>query len=1773
MNRVSDAIVRRDPDPEDFFVIDKTNAAKIDQDRLNRALGVARVVETNPGLQDDLSSFSSLSKFESIISNTRSQASKKFVPKEGSGLLTLKEKIERQKATRSIVPQLDCANANPKALTRKVATTSGPSKYLGFNTDGRDSTPKKSTLSGKPSSTIHQKSSNSTLKKTVVTEVNTTTTRKTSKPAKPTITTSSWRDSQKKAREILKNETPKRERNTERSKSAEVKSICGSVKSSSKDTSKTSLLKEDAELYKDLSPEVQAIVADLKLDEPASKEKPVKMDDATKMDRRARSYTPKRPARRKKSPSPEPTPKKKHNYDQAEIQEYMRKKKQERLKANENKAKQKQEKQAKIDAQLKSLREAQMSNAKSKVKAKSRGHSADAAKSLEMDSVAKAMQIINELDEKDKRAKSAKMANISRRPKSAPPKKTSKPKAVDDPPKEAVGIPPKLNLSSSRNSIVSIEKLSIPAASGKASPKSTPREKSHTPRSEISDGSRSEKAKSILGFIQSSIDNLDFHNPNRPPLAETQEKTQPKPKRTPQNPKHSALLKNLKAKSDNINKLTDAWESKLEDMVEKREQEHAFDMANPPGVKSLDKLVENTMQERLISTDSLENQAKMPEPVQTVGIAVDLPVYKPAESSSSVENLPPMDFNPDIGPIKKSSSRKRSPKKTRKPVKFARSSSPDEFNMVDLMFREEQARRKAMKIKKRESELSKKSHKTSSVLESDGADSYSDAKFSLASSGKEVVSEIVTPRSQVITSRSDGLSTRSTASLRSGSDALVSTSSKSNQSKTNSHTASINETSAPVRSDKPATSVSESITETLSSLAAKKTASESDTAQLSEEKYSSFSETDRVTTVYQGEALKNALTSHLKLSEGIDENIRALDEAKAKMFLDEMREIQQKGAKAAELMLKASKNFVKGSRIDIRDDDPTSTDVTPTRTSTRTGMIDEELSIQSEPQYTPIRATDPSYSEVFSSHSEVTTTQQLPTPSISAVKTQSISEITKSQAPITIDETSTVTSTTATPVSQTSTIVTVPTSKKTEDVTSSSTTVNEESYASTFDDLNESAKLLTPSMEYRKKIPDEIRKRLPSEASDVSTDLDTSGYDAFTNFMADMVRQYVSNEKSSREKFHKAMMQAKEQAIREKKKKKIPESDPKRKSKKGRGADDKMPTKEQLEHSITLSESDTSTSTINRVKKWFAIDEKHLTQRENQLQKRRKKAEKLLAWKEHLDEQEKSILEIEQDVAQAIAKRKISNESEISQAESAATDTFNATSETDMDSSDHEARLKALHGQCREKEKIVAKLRRTLKKHAGSKKQELKAQEAAVQKQIESLDVMIAKAKEQLEFIENNKEIIVKPIIKSPQSSQVVDRPIDRSVSSPAIPLIASLPKDASPFTSPRSSRSSSESESQQKTLRSESETISEIVTESIKDSQSVSVSQSQSIASNSIDLKSHSEPLISLGEEKAFDLVSQFSESRSATSPSESDTVTSVATVTAPVTESVATAPQNTPPVKSEDPCLNDFLPAAEEEEDEDVPPTKNASILANTGDEMAKKMIEEIIGKLSGQEKETIRENLRAQDFAQADDLSEHSNDSDDSLTDALLETRPKDLELNEIEPDLECDEVLETSGDGEVFNYFQHYKVEQEQKLSTEEVLERADGIADMVNNNPGVPPIHQDEFDEALYDVCQEIAFDLHLSGTESKGAILNQLSQYISPNGPDLDRHIVEKMGRRSKKDRVDRLLIAELRQDEKNWIDYSKDEMSVRDEVTNSILNYLLDDTVQALKERYSVAV
>jgi hypothetical protein len=125
--------------------------------------------------------------------------------------------------------------------------------------------------------------------------------------------------------------------------------------------------------------------------------------------------------------------------------------------------------------------------------------------------------------------------------------------------------------------------------------------------------------------------------------------------------------------------------------------------------------------------------------------------------------------------------------------------------------------------------------------------------------------------------------------------------------------------------------------------------------------------------------------------------------------------------------------------------------------------------------------------------------------------------------------------------------------------------------------------------------------------------------------------------------------------------------------------------------------------------------------------------------------------------------------------------------------------------------------------------------------------------------------------------------------------------------------------------------------------------------------LKSASEPLISLGNEPPNEHVSQSSESQAPSTPTESDTLTSVRSVTAPITESIATAPKELSPEKSEEELLKYFSRDQEEEHDE-IPPTNKASMLANTGDAMATKMIEGIIEQLSSQQKDTLRENLRA-------------------------------------------------------------------------------------------------------------------------------------------------------------------------------------------------------------------
>merc|ERR1719333_1356134 len=46
-----------------------------------------------------------------------------------------------------------------------------------------------------------------------------------------------------------------------------------------------------------------------------------------------------------------------------------------------------------------------------------------------------------------------------------------------------------------------------------------------------------------------------------------------------------------------------------------------------------------------------------------------------------------------------------------------------------------------------------------------------------------------------------------------------------------------------------------------------------------------------------------------------------------------------------------------------------------------------------------------------------------------------------------------------------------------------------------------------------------------------------------------------------------------------------------------------------------------------------------------------------------------------------------------------------------------------------------------------------------------------------------------------------------------------------------------------------------------------------------------------------------------------------------------------------------------------------------------------------------------------------------------------------------------------------------------------------------------------------------------------------------------------------KRDRVDEILVRELQEEEAVWVNYSKDEVVVKDQMTDTILNSLVQDT------------
>ena len=85
--------------------------------------------------------------------------------------------------------------------------------------------------------------------------------------------------------------------------------------------------------------------------------------------------------------------------------------------------------------------------------------------------------------------------------------------------------------------------------------------------------------------------------------------------------------------------------------------------------------------------------------------------------------------------------------------------------------------------------------------------------------------------------------------------------------------------------------------------------------------------------------------------------------------------------------------------------------------------------------------------------------------------------------------------------------------------------------------------------------------------------------------------------------------------------------------------------------------------------------------------------------------------------------------------------------------------------------------------------------------------------------------------------------------------------------------------------------------------------------------------------------------------------------------------------------------------------------------------------------------------------------------------------------------------------------------------------------------------------------------------ELNTVIQSELKNLLSPSGPSLDERVLQKMGSKSRKDRVDLLLIGELREEEKLWTEYDEDEDQVMSILTDSIFDLLISDTLQVARD------
>ena len=411
--------------------------------------------------------------------------------------------------------------------------------------------------------------------------------------------------------------------------------------------------------------------------------------------------------------------------------------------------------------------------------------------------------------------------------------------------------------------------------------------------------------KKVLDYISNSIQHLEFHAQSRPILGESSQNG----KLTERVSKdHSDLLENLRQKSLDINQRTTQWEEKIKQLADRREQKL---MQNPPGVKTLDELCAV-----IPKVEAYQAEAVHPvPPVEKISLPLEDVECAPSivESTSSIEN-----------------------RKPRKPVKFSRSHSPDELNMIDLMYQKERERRRHHKLDKNKKRRKQKSTSYDSSESSKNVISLSSKEVSHAVDGSM---SSTTPIPAVIPADSDSDSISTVSHHVHSNTAATSTKSQSRRIDSEVATESIHDSvslHSGIRSTADPLSTMSNLTKpseiSQDPTWQRKISTETDLT-ISENYSSVPTDTVPYTTATletdPGAELHQIVTTQLQQADQADHHLRAIESYQTKHFLDQMRDIQRTGKKAADIMLKASQNLATKAEISLPTDTASSSVITP----------------------------------------------------------------------------------------------------------------------------------------------------------------------------------------------------------------------------------------------------------------------------------------------------------------------------------------------------------------------------------------------------------------------------------------------------------------------------------------------------------------------------------------------------------------------------------------------------------------------------------------------------------------------------------------------------------------------------------------------------------------------------------------------------------------------------------------------------------------------------